>query len=449
MTQTLESSISVLTDRLSKAGGRQVNEDTCDFAEVANAACWVVADGLGGHEGGKAASSIAVEAVLASFRANPESSPAALKTHLEAAQDEILRWQKKDANLSNMRTTVVVLLTDFRHILWAHVGDSRIYCLEGGRISFRTQDHSVVQALVNAADLSPDQIPNHVDRNRLLRCLGDSEGGLRPTILEEQRILYRGTAFLLCTDGFWDYVTETEIETDFAKATSPPDWLARMEARLLERAKEGHDNYTAVAVFFDSQVAPLPPTRPLQPQRRKRSPVNKIAMVMGCLVLALFAGGVVWRTFPFLKEQTAKVTSLWRNPAVKPNSGDGRVGSSVWEQQKLEADIGNLTKEESAAMAHEHDAQEELVKLKREQDQLKLAEKTHENNSAKRAIDLTEEDRLRKRRDEVSQEVRDWQSKVRSSSERKQELLKKLDDLKKPKSSETSPSDTSRSTQKK
>src|SRR5271166_5081919 len=170
------------TATISRVGGREANEDSCGFAEVGDMSCWVVADGLGGHVGGKAASSIAVEAVLASFRADPEVSPAALEGHLEAAQNEILRWQGKDPELSHMRTTVVVLLANTDFAVWAHVGDSRLYCLEGGRIIFRTEDHSVPQALVNAGDMSPEDIRYHTDRNRLLRSLGDASSDFRPTI---------------------------------------------------------------------------------------------------------------------------------------------------------------------------------------------------------------------------------------------------------------------------
>jgi PPM family protein phosphatase len=249
-----------VTDFVSRVGGREHNEDYCGFLEVANAVCWVVADGLGGHRGGETASRIAVEAVLASFRDEPQLKTVALQRHLEAAQQAVVRMQMEQPGLSTMRTTIVVLITDSSCALWGHVGDSRLYCLENGRVAFRTSDHSVVQMMVAAGDLSPDQIRHHEDRNRLLRCLGNPDGEFRPTILPEPRTLYRGTAFLLCTDGFWDNVTDAEMEVDCAKADSAQDWLTLMEDRLLERTTEGDDNYTAMAVTFDSEAAPPPPS---------------------------------------------------------------------------------------------------------------------------------------------------------------------------------------------
>ncbi len=251
--------MSFMTESVSRIGGREVNEDSYGFLEMNQAACWVVADGLGGHRGGETASKTAVDAALASFRAAPELSTAALQRHLEAAQTAVLQAQKDQPTLSTMRTTIVIMLTDSLRVLWAHVGDSRLYCLENGRIVFCTKDHSVVQAMVSAGELSPNRIRHHEDRNRLLRCLGNSETDFRPTILAESRTLYRGTAFLLCTDGFWENVTEPEIEVDFAKADGTRDWLAFMESRLLERSTESSDNYTAIAVRFDSDEAPAPP----------------------------------------------------------------------------------------------------------------------------------------------------------------------------------------------
>ncbi len=296
--------MSFLTDSLSRAGGREANEDYCDFRELESVACWVVADGLGGHRGGETASRIAVDAVLASFYADPEFSSAALRRHLEAAQREILKAQKEQSALSGMRTTIVVAITDLHNILWAHVGDSRLYVFEGGRVVFCTRDHSVVQAMVNAGELSPDDARHHEDRNRLLRSLGNDEGDLRPSIRDEEWPWYRGAALLLCTDGFWEHVTEDEMAVDLAKAGSARDWLAKMEGRLLERVAEGHDNYTALAVLFTSQTAPQAPSKTQRPSPARRSrhmldkTVQQTAPVLWTiLLLALVAAMLlIWKS---------------------------------------------------------------------------------------------------------------------------------------------------------
>ncbi|HKV38601.1 MAG TPA: protein phosphatase 2C domain-containing protein, partial [Blastocatellia bacterium] len=213
-----------------------------------DAACWVVADGLGGHRGGAVASRLAVDTILGSFHQNRTLSPAAISGHVFAANQAVLSRQREDSEFSQARTTVVVLVSDYRSCLWAHVGDSRLYHFRGGRLLSQTKDHSVPQAMADAGEISGDRIRYHEDRNRLLRTLG-MEGELRPAASTQAVRLREDDAFLLCVDGFWEYVLETEMGVDLAKSACSGDWLTKMEARILRRAKDGHDNYTAVAVL--------------------------------------------------------------------------------------------------------------------------------------------------------------------------------------------------------
>ena len=102
------------------------------------------------------------------------------------------------------------------------------------------------QALADAGEIAPEEIRGHVDRNRLLRSLGTAETP-QPSIEISAHPLSPDDAFLLCVDGFWEYVLETEMEVDFATASDPADWLGKMERRIIQRANETHDNYTALA----------------------------------------------------------------------------------------------------------------------------------------------------------------------------------------------------------
>ncbi len=134
------------TASLSSAGGRTVNEDQTGYLDTAGAGCWVVADGLGGHGGGATASRLAVDAVLQSFRANPAISSDAMRVHLAAAHTAVLRQQSEPA-LSQMRSTIVVLLANERTAVCGHIGDSRLYHFQAGVVDFQTIDHSVPGAL--------------------------------------------------------------------------------------------------------------------------------------------------------------------------------------------------------------------------------------------------------------------------------------------------------------
>lgn len=234
---------------LSKPGGRKVNEDSCDQKVLPGGqGIWVVADGLGGHGGGDVASVIVTQSLLNTFRDNPAISADALSAHLDAAQQALLARQEAEPRLAAMRTTVVALLGDGKTAIWGHVGDTRLYHFRKGRIIAQTKDHSVPQAMADAGDIAQEDIRHHEDRNRLLRSLGN-EGKLRLTVEPQPRKIQIGDAFLLCTDGFWEYVTETEMSLCWAKSTSPELWMERMEKTLLKRAPSNHDNYTGIAVF--------------------------------------------------------------------------------------------------------------------------------------------------------------------------------------------------------
>ncbi|MBF0229864.1 MAG: serine/threonine-protein phosphatase [Desulfamplus sp.] len=239
-----------ITATLSDVGGRSENQDYCGFVEKSPFNCWVVADGLGGHRGGEVASRIAAQTILDEFAKKSEMSSEAMVRYIKSAQDEIIRQQEEEPKLFSMRTTVVILIADSESAIWSHIGDTRLYHFSGGRIIFQTKDHSVPQAMFDAGDISYDEIRQHEDRNRLLRTLGH-EGNLRPAVEKESHQVQAGDAFLLCTDGFWEYVTETEMEADLARSDTPEKWLADMNARIISRAEGKYDNYTAIALFSE------------------------------------------------------------------------------------------------------------------------------------------------------------------------------------------------------
>ncbi len=286
------------TARICDRGGRAQNQDDANFLilDEPRAGCWILADGLGGHRCGEIASRLAVDAVLNSFRHDPTCTPEALEAHFSAAQGAILAGQKSETQLAGMRSTLVVLITDLDYFLWGYIGDSRLYYFQDNRIVDQSRDHSVPQAMVDSGQIAIEQIRGHEDRNRLLRSLGN-ERDLRPTISKQKRRLYRGDAFLMCSDGFWECVYENEMEADITKAKTPQDWLGHLEHRLRRRARGQFDNYSAIGVYFTSLNAPRPSApEPRQPPR-KRVKRKKKELSVTLLVLALallFSAGVVF-----------------------------------------------------------------------------------------------------------------------------------------------------------
>ena len=231
---------------LSKPGGREINQDAIGFLPAkASLGCWVVADGRSAL-----AAKQAVQEILDNFEANPAISQPVLVRVMEWVQKHILvlqATQKSDVPLSS---AVAIICAGGLSALWAHVGNVRIYVFRNGEIISQTKDHSVSQALVDAGKLSPAEIRTHEERRLLLRSLG-TPGGMRPSILENRFKLMPDDLFLICTDGFWEYVTELEMQADWCKSVDLQEWLQRMEMRILLAAPPDHDNYSAIALMAE------------------------------------------------------------------------------------------------------------------------------------------------------------------------------------------------------
>ncbi|MCC6134585.1 MAG: serine/threonine-protein phosphatase [Gammaproteobacteria bacterium] len=238
------------TATLSCAGGCADHQDACAvFANGQGGLCAVLANGLGGQHCGEQAAQQAIATVRAAFAQQAEPRSATVRRYLEAAHRAVQTRQQQHPELATMRTTAVTLLIDSGWATWAHSGDSRLYHFRAGAVAFQTRDHSVPQRLVGASDLHPSQIRYHQDRNQLLAALGEP-GDLRLTTLPEPMALQAGDAFLLCSDGLWEPVTELEMIADRLKTATPAEWLELLEYRVLSRTLADHDHYSAVAVWI-------------------------------------------------------------------------------------------------------------------------------------------------------------------------------------------------------
>jgi PPM family protein phosphatase len=235
------------TATLSAPGGRVANEDAVGYRMADSSGCWALADGLGGHRGGEIASRLAVDAAISSFIKDPQITKDALNTHIVQGNRAVLERQAAEPELAHMRTTMVMLIASPEAAMWAHAGDSRLYWFRDGKIREQTLDDSVPQRLVAAGEISADQIRFHEDRSKLLNSLGAREL-VTSSHREVQAGPKPGDAFLLASDGFWEGVTESEMEEDFGASKSSEAWIGRMEARVKERAAADHDNYSAIAV---------------------------------------------------------------------------------------------------------------------------------------------------------------------------------------------------------
>jgi serine/threonine protein phosphatase PrpC len=193
------------------------------------------------------AAQAAVDAVLEVFGQWPAVTADAVATYVDAAHAAVHARQGERPEWGDARSTVVVLVANGTQALWGHVGDSRLYRFRGARLVGQTQDHSVPQALVAAGEISAREARVHEDRNRVLRALGRPEA-VEAAIAPAPVPVASDDAFLLCTDGLWEGVTELEMTAERAKALNADDWLRRLEDRVLLSSSAAHDNYTALAI---------------------------------------------------------------------------------------------------------------------------------------------------------------------------------------------------------
>jgi PPM family protein phosphatase len=247
MTHLMNVSISLL----SEVGGRKRNEDSCGYWSQDGVFCCVLSDGAGGHGGGDVASQIAVESILESFQSAPQVSSQNATDLVQLANQRVISRQAEDKALEDMRATLVLLLLDETNAkaVWGHIGDSRLYVFRGGSQFFQTKDHSVFQSMIDAGYIKPSAARTSPQRTVLTGSLGGEEG-FTPDVTEGVQNLKPGDAFLICSDGFWEYVSETEMEHALLDSGSPEDWLALMQRKLLGNKREGNDNYSAIAVWI-------------------------------------------------------------------------------------------------------------------------------------------------------------------------------------------------------
>jgi protein phosphatase len=195
---------------------REENQDSVLHARIALGDLLVVADGIGGYQGGAVASRIVAESFHAYLAGLPGEYPpdrAIEEAAARANASVIAAAQVPGSPYQRMGSTVVLALLQHDAAgprAWiGHIGDSRAYLVRSGQLSRITNDHSAVQALLNRNLITPEQALNHPDASVLTRSLGHEA---KVEIDIEMVPLICGDSIMLCSDGLWGYVAEQEIE---------------------------------------------------------------------------------------------------------------------------------------------------------------------------------------------------------------------------------------------
>lgn len=227
---------------------RENNEDSYSYWEPASDAEFarkgrlaIVADGMGGHEGGQEASRIAVEAILETYATLPGTDPQAVLTAgFQEAHQRIQSYAAAHSKLRGMGTTATAVALVANHLYYAHIGDSRLYRVSREEVTRLTHDHSYVGRLVESGVITPEEAEAHPQRNILTAALG---AGVEVAVETPQAPipLTAGEILVLCTDGLWGQLTDLELQR--AVIQNPPATACRGLINLA-RERGGPDNIT-------------------------------------------------------------------------------------------------------------------------------------------------------------------------------------------------------------
>ena len=209
----------------------------------------IVADGMGGYEGGQEASRLAVETVRSvydnAFGGSPQET---LVGAMEAAHQNIQRFAQEHPQFYGMGTTCTALSIVDHELIFAHVGDSRLYLIRGESISRLTRDHSYVGRLVETGIVRSEDAESHPQRHILTAALGSGRD-VTPHIPEHPTPLDKGDILLLCTDGLWGVVSDSDLAR-VVQNNPPAEACRKLVAMALDRG--GPDNITLLVLRVSS-----------------------------------------------------------------------------------------------------------------------------------------------------------------------------------------------------
>jgi len=231
---------------------RSVNEDRTLLLSRGNLQLAVVADGMGGHNAGDVASTMAVEGFKQAFEQvetlDREAKKQWLAATVKRVNKEIYRYSLTHEECQGMGTTIIAALIEQQHVTICHVGDSRAYFIQANQIEQITRDHSFVNVLVETGQISEEEAKTHPQKNYIIKSLG-TEATIEPDYYEVQLLPY--SYLLICSDGLSNKLTPSELHSIVVE-----DELLQQKGQTLVRlANEygGEDNISFILLEADRE----------------------------------------------------------------------------------------------------------------------------------------------------------------------------------------------------
>lgn len=250
---------------------RNHNEDSYLVASPLFAVC----DGMGGHAAGEVASAIAVETIAAA--APDTADPALLAAAVEAANTAVIEAAVNGVGRPGMGCTATAAYIEGTTVAIAHAGDSRAYLLHEGTLIRITRDHSYVEELVDAGEITADEARVHPNRSVITRALGSD-----PAMYADHFSLNieEGDRLILCSDGLSSMIPDNDIEDIAVQSATPQMCTDNLVDAAL--AAGGGDNVTVIVVDVvdDGRMADLA-------RRRRRNFLVGAGTILAVLLIAV------------------------------------------------------------------------------------------------------------------------------------------------------------------
>jgi protein phosphatase len=237
---------------------RANNEDAIGF--VGSLGLAILADGMGGYNGGEVASGMAIALLQASFgrwlaHAGPHAPARAVRRALQAGVDEangaILEAGTANMQLHGMGTTLVMAAFGAQRVVVGHIGDSRCYRLRDGQLDLLTRDHSLLQEQLDAGAITLEQAAQSPHRNLVTRALGIE----RHVYVEvHEHAAKPGDLYMLCSDGLTEMVSDAQLFTILLQDGALPEKATLLVAMANDNG--GKDNISVVLAQANGSVVP-------------------------------------------------------------------------------------------------------------------------------------------------------------------------------------------------
>ena len=232
----------------SDIGGRKEQQDCIEIlsSDIDNSHLIIVADGMGGHKGGALAARTVIETARACFNNDRGPDPQEFLNKLCLESHHAISALGGDEERSP-GSTCVFLYLDGSEAYWAHVGDSRLYHFQDGELLYRTQDHSVVQLMMDRGDIREADVADSGIQNQLYMCLG---GTTVPEPYHDALEVEKNELFMLCSDGFWSYVEPQEVVDFMKEQPLDEDGAEQLVEIAKERGGSEGDNISLVLISW-------------------------------------------------------------------------------------------------------------------------------------------------------------------------------------------------------